>query len=216
MNPRPRHLLVLALALLIAGCSTVYYSVWETLGQEKRDLLRSNVEAVREDQEEVGEQFENALEKIRALYGLEDAGKLENQYDKVKSAYEKSVSRADALRERIDKVEEIGSDLFAEWRRELDDISDPQLRQRSREQLTATRERFGRLTAALARTESKLDPVLERFEDQVLFLKHSLNAAAVGSLEAEGAAISRDVARLIEDLQSSIKETDAFIRALPA
>jgi uncharacterized protein HemX len=34
------------------GCSTAYYSTWEMFGKEKRDLLRSNVEDVRDDQQE--------------------------------------------------------------------------------------------------------------------------------------------------------------------
>lgn len=205
---------LLAMSLFLGGCTTIYYSVWETLGQEKRDLLRGNVEAVRDDQEAVGEQFQTALERIRALYGV-DAGDLEAQYDRVSSAYERSEAKADALRERITKVGDIGRDLFAEWEEELGQITDPALRAKSREQLTATRSRFAELTTALERTESRLDPVLQRFKDQVLFLKHSLNAAAVGSLEVEGAAIERDVEQLIADLQASIRETDAFIAALP-
>ncbi|MDH3253942.1 MAG: DUF2959 domain-containing protein [Acidobacteriota bacterium] len=211
----PRQGLLAALILLsAAGCSTVYYSAWEKLGYEKRDLLRSNVEDVREDQEAVSEQFVNTLERIRQLYGLE-ASELEAAYDRFKAAYEKSENKAAALRERIDKVEEVAGDLFAEWERELGEISDASLRAKSRLQLDETRQRYARLAAALARSEAGLDPVLQSFKDQVLFLKHSLNAQALGSLEAEMGAIERDVERLIEDLEVSIRQADTFIRELP-
>jgi len=200
--------------LVLTGCSTVYYSVWEKLGYEKRDLLRSNVEGVREDQEEVGEQFESTLEEIKAIYGLE-GGDLEKQYDRFKGEYDRSVAKAEALRERIAKVEEVASDLFTEWAGELEMISDPGLRQRSREQLAATKTRYQRLSSALARTEAGLDPVLQRFQDQVLFLKHNLNAQAVGGLESEVRSIESEVDDLIADLRDSIRQADDFIQGLP-
>ena len=205
-----------AITLLVSltACSAVYYSVWEKLGYEKRDLLRSNVEGVREDQEDVGEQFEDTLERIRAIYGIE-GGDLEKQYDRFKADYERSVAKAEELRERIGKVEEIATDLFDEWNRELEVISDASLKRRSREQLSATKARYQRLSSALEKTESGLDPVLQRFQDQVLFLKHNLNAQAVGGLEAEVHDIESEVDGLISDLKDSIIQADAFIQQLP-
>ncbi len=211
---RGRSLTLLLVVLLFPACSTIYYSAWEAVGVEKRDLLRSNVETVREDQEDVSEQFESTLERIRALYGL-DGTALEKQYDRVATEYERSEADAEALRDRIDTVEEVASDLFAEWTTEIDEISDANLKQRSREQLSQTRARFAKLSSALSSTEASLAPVLQRFKDQVLFLKHSLNAQAVGQLEAEGQAIEGEVDRLLRDLRTSIQQTDLFIRALP-
>ncbi|MEM9554272.1 MAG: DUF2959 family protein [Acidobacteriota bacterium] len=209
-----RLVVLIALALVVAGCQTVYYSVWESLGREKRDLLRSNVEDVQKDQEEVGEQFEDTLERIRALYGV-DADKLEKHYDKAKSEYESSVARADALRERIDAVRTIGEDLFEEWEEELGEISDASLRRRSAESLRVTRQRFNDLETALARTEAALDPPLQKFKDQVLFLKHNLNAQAVGSLRAETVSIEEDVDELLGSLRASIRSAERFIADLP-
>ncbi len=215
MKKKTATMILAAAVLTLAGCSTVYYSVWETLGKEKRDLLRDNVEAVREDQEEVSEQFESTLERIRAIYGLE-GGELEEKYDKLKKAYERSTERAGTLRDRIDTVEEIAGDLFAEWDREIGEISDPGLRQRSRDQLEQTRGRYDELEKALGKTEARLDPVLTRFKDQVLFLKHNLNAQAIGSLETEVQDIQRDVDDLLGDLRASIQEADQFIEGLPS
>ena len=203
------------LALMTAGCSTVYYSVWETLGKEKRDLLRDNVESVREDQEDVSEQFESTLERIRAIYGLE-GGELEEKYDRLKKDYDRSVERADELRDRIDTVKDIAGDLFAEWDREIGEISDANLQQRSRTQLRDTRGRYDELEKALRKTEAGMEPVLRKFNDQVLFLKHNLNAQAIGSLETEVRDIQRDVDDLLGDLRASIQEADQFIQGLPS
>ncbi len=215
MSTKGMKTILAAAILALAGCSTVYYSVWETLGKEKRDLLRDNVEAVREDQEEVSEQFESTLERIWAIYGLE-GGELEEKYDKLKKAYDRSTERAETLRDRIDTVEEIAADLFAEWDREIGEISDAGLQQRSRAQLGDTRGRYDELERALRKTEARLDPVLTKFKDQVLFLKHNLNAQAIGSLETEVQDIQRDVDDLLGDLRASIQEADQFIQGLPS
>ncbi len=211
-----RHFTALAtlLALSCTGCTTIYYAAWEQLGKEKRDLLRDNVEAVHKDQEEVSEQFEDALTRIKELYGF-DGGDLEKRYDALKRDYDSSVSAADALRDRIERVNAIADDLFSEWETELGSISDPNLRQRSRGKLDETKSRFRRMSDSLGTSERSMDPVLQKFEDQVLFLKHNLNAQAVGGLEIEVQDIEREVGRLIEDLRVSIRRSDEFIQSLP-
>ncbi|MEM7355084.1 MAG: DUF2959 domain-containing protein [Acidobacteriota bacterium] len=205
---------LLSLALVSAGCSTIYYSVWESLGKEKRDLLRDNVEAVREDQTEVSEQFASTLERIKELYGL-DGGDLEKIYDQLSGEYDDSQAKAEALRDRIDTVEDIAGDLFAEWEAELDQISDANLRSRSRQQLRATQSRYRELESALHASEERLEPVLVKMNDQVLFLKHNLNAQAIGSLDLEASDIEAEVADLIADLRVSIQRADEFIEGLP-
>ncbi|MEM7584136.1 MAG: DUF2959 family protein [Acidobacteriota bacterium] len=211
---RPVIALVAVLALSCGGCTTIYYAAWEQLGKEKRDLLRDNVEAVHKDQEEVSEQFEDALTRIKELYGF-DGGDLEDRYDALKRDYDRSVSAADELKDRIETVNSIAEDLFSEWETELGSISDPNLRQRSRAKLDETKSRFRRMSDSLAKSERSMDPVLQKFEDQVLFLKHNLNAQAVGGLEIEVQDIEREVGRLIDDLKVSIRRSDEFIQALP-
>jgi hypothetical protein len=53
--------------------------------------------------------------------------------------------------------------------------------------------------------------VLTRLNDYVLYLKHNLNAQAVGALGAEMTAIQSDVDVLVRDIERSIKEADAFL-----
>jgi hypothetical protein len=66
----------------------------------------------------------------------------------------------------------------------------------------------------MKRSEKSMDPVLARLRDQVLALKHSLNAEALGRLEGEVGAIDRDVDALLADLRRSMAEADAFLGAL--
>ena len=77
----------------------------------------------------------------------------------------------------------MAADLFKEWEKELEQISSASLRESSRNQLQETRRRYDELHAGLKRAERCMDPVLARFKDQVLYLKHNLNAEAIASLK---------------------------------
>jgi hypothetical protein len=74
----------------------------------------------------------------------------------------------------------------------------------------------------MRRAEGKIEPVLSVFQDQVLFLKHNLNAKAVASLEHELAAMTVGVAGLITAMERSINRANDFVyslngqKALPA
>ena len=95
------------------------------------------------------------------------------------------------------------------------EISSANLRQSSREKLRETRRRYDELHTALKRAERSMDPVLTRFHDQVLFLKHNLNAAAIASLKGETTDIQSEISNLLEEMNTAIAQADAFINTLP-
>ena len=204
---------VLAAAPFVSSCTTAYYRALETVGIEKRDVLVDRVEDARESQTEAKEQFTSALDRYRSIVNVE-GGDLEEIYDRLAAEFERSEARAQAVEERVGAVESVAEDLFDEWEDEIGEYSDPQLRRRSQQLLTATRTDYRRLIAAMQRAEAAMDPVLTLFNDQVLFLRHNLNARAIGSLEAELADIERATANLIEEMERSIAEASRFIEAL--
>ena len=67
---------------------------------------------------------------------------------------------------------------------------------------------------SLESSEKRMQPVLNAFQDQVLYLKHNLNARAVSALKGEFNNIKADIDRLISEMQKSIKESRQFIAAL--
>ena len=199
---------------LTGGCASAYYAAWEKLGKEKRDLLRDRVRDARDEQRAATEQFADALTRLEAAYGF-DGGDLEEVYRKVERDYGRCAERASAVRDRIEKVETIAADLFAEWDEEAGQIQDNELRRRSRSRLTATRARYDQMRAAMRRAEASMEPVLVRFRDQVLYLKHNLNAAAVGALGEEMGSIEAEVERLTRDMKAAIAEAESFLAELP-
>lgn len=206
----------IALPLLcaaLAGCSSTYYGAMEKVGYAKRDILVSRVEKAQAAQHEAKAQFSDALQQFLAVTKV-DGGTLKEKYDGLNAALKRSEARATEVNDRIDAIESVGEALFEEWGEELGQYSNPDLRTRSLEQLKATRTRYNTLLAAMRRAAARMDPVLVTFRDQVLFLKHNLNAQALRSLDATSRTLQGDIARLVADMESSIREADAFIRQL--
>lgn len=206
--------LLLASALLTGGCTTAYYSAMETFGVYKRDLLKKRVVAARDDQKAASEQFKDALTRLKEMYAF-DGGNLEKTYKGLNNDYETSASKAEAVRKRIRDVETVARDLFAEWEKEITQISTPSLQAGSRKQLAETRARYESMHAAFISAESSMQPVLTKFHDQVLYLKHNLNAQAIASLKGESASIQAEISQLIKQMNASISQADEFIKAMP-
>jgi len=207
----------LFLASLIAncsGCRSTIYSAYETFGVYKRDLLKKRVVAARNEQKEAGEQFKDALAKLRAVYGSTGSD-LEKAYDQLKGEYDQSVAKADAVRKRVRDMEVVADDLFKEWEKELKEITSETMRAGSRDQLRQTRNRYEEMHSSLKRAEESMGPVLMKFKDHVLYLKHNLNAQAIAHLKGETTGIQNDIAKLIEDMNKSIQQADAFIKQMP-
>lgn len=204
---------IAAAVLVLSGCDAAYYKTMEQLGHHKRDIMVDRVESARDAQQEAKEQFESALEKFSSVVAVQD-GDLKHQYDQLKIEYDKSQARAQAVRDRVNAVEEVSEDLFSEWEGELDEYSSAKLRRSSEQKLQQTRRQYDQLIRAMRRAEQKMDPVLTAFKDQVLYLKHNLNAQAIASLRNELTTIELDVARLINEMEASIHEADAFISAM--
>ncbi len=202
-----------SLALLLVGCQSAYYATMEKLGVHKREIMVERVAEARDAQQEAKEQFRSALERFSSVVQFE-GGDLEERYLKLEAEFQSSEARAEEVRRRIDGVEDVAEALFAEWRQELQQYSNADLRRSSERKLRQTRDQYRQLLAAMQRAEKSMDPVLDVFRDQVLFLKHNLNARAIGSLQGELASVRNDVAALVRDMERSIAEADRFIQTL--
>jgi len=205
-----RHLPLIALTLLLTGCASTGIAVREKLGTPKREQLVDRVDETREAQESAKEQFASTLDELKSLTTF-DGGELESAYNRLKRQLDRSESRAEKVRDKITAVDRVAKALFSEWESELNEYSTDALRRASEQQLDETRDRYGDVITAMRRAESKMDPVLRAFNDQVLFLKHNLNARAIASLDSTLNELESEIAVLIADMEASIDEANAFI-----
>lgn len=205
---------VLAILFLsLTACSSMYYGALESAGIPKRELMVHRVEKARDTQEETKEQFKTALEQFTEVTNF-DGGDLEDVYNKLNSEYEASVEQSEVVRKRIDDIKDVSAALFEEWEEEIAEFSSASLKRNSKSQLLETKRQYRQLISAMEKAESKLEPVLTVFKDQVLYLKHNLNARAISSLKNELSGIQSDVSSLITAMESSIDEANNFISSM--
>lgn len=202
-----------ALLAVLCGCSTVYYGTMEKFGQEKRDILVKRVGKARDAQQDTQEVFQSALEQFSSVVKF-DGGNLQKQYDKMSKELSRCEGRAEEVRTRIADVDRVARDLFREWAAEAKQYQNAAYRRDSEAKLRDTQRNCERMLGAMRNAESKIEPVLSVFRDQVLYLKHNLNARALASLQDESAKIETDVNGLIRDLSAAIAEADRFIQTL--
>lgn len=202
-----------AFALLMTGCQTAYYGAMEKFGVHKRDILVDRVEEAKDAQEEAKEQFASAFEEFLAVSQV-DLGELKQTYDKLQGSFDRSEAKAEEVRERVASIRTVAKALFSEWESELDKYANRDLRAASAAQLKSTQELYGQLIAAMEKASSRMDPVLDAFRDQTLFLKHNLNAQAIAALNKTSLALQDEVNVLIRQMEASIQEANAFIEKM--
>ncbi|PKF51391.1 DUF2959 domain-containing protein [Enterovibrio nigricans] len=208
-----RLLSALFLIFTLSGCQSAYYATMEKVGIHKRDIMADRVEAASDAQQEASEQFTNALEALTALTHF-DGGELETMYNTINDQYEESDAAVENVRERIDAVEDVSDALFEEWQEELSLYSSTKLRRESERKLKETERSYHQMVAAMKKAESKMEPVLDTLRDNALYLKHNLNAAAIGALKGEFAGLEQEINRAIKDMQAAIAESERFLATL--
>ncbi|MDH3490783.1 MAG: DUF2959 domain-containing protein [Gammaproteobacteria bacterium] len=196
--------------ITLTGCASVQYSALEKVGIHKRDILVDRVEDARDAQTETREQLVTAYEELSALVGHE-GGELEKKYERLSKEVDRSQKATQDLDEHLSDIDRVSEDLFDEWESELDLYSSAALRSDQERKLAQARRQFLMMRDRMQTARNRVDPVLAVLTDNVLFLKHSLNAQALAALRGQASVLEGQVDALIRDMQVAIEEADAFI-----
>jgi len=204
---------VIALSACTAAIQDTYFDLWEKVGVEKREILVDRVEDAQETQQDAQQQFASALEEFSALIAF-DGGELEDVYLNLNDQFEASKDSAEEVSNRIDKVQSVAESLFREWEDELETISNANLKRDSKRKLVETQRKYEGLLSSMRKVEKSMKPVLTALQDNVLYLKHNLNANAIGALQGELSTIKKDVNTLLNEMNAAIMQSDEFIETL--
>jgi hypothetical protein len=211
-----RHILMktivlMAAAIWVAGCSSTYYSAMEKVGIHKRDIFIDRVEEATESQQETKQQFRSALEQFASVVTIEPS-ELKDRYYDLQDVYDASESQASDVSKRIASVEDVAEALFDEWNEEINQYTSANLKRESQKKYNKTKRQYKELLRGMKRAESKIAPVLAALKDQLLYLKHNLNAQAISALKNELGSIRSNVDLLINDMEKSINQSQEFIK----
>ncbi|MBS0168015.1 MAG: DUF2959 domain-containing protein [Nitrospira sp.] len=201
------------LPLSLSSCDKAYMATMEKMGYAKRDILSSRVKSARDAQEDAKQEIQTTLEQFGKVVAYE-GGDLEATYKKLNGELENSEDSAKAVRKKISDVESVADALFSEWEQELGQYSNADLRRKSQAKLTQTKSRYRDMLAAMKRAEQRIEPVLKPLRDQVLYLKHNLNARALSAIKGELVKVDAQVDQLVKDMNRSIAEADKFIQTM--
>lgn len=204
---------ICACFLALTGCASVQYSALEKVSIHKRDILVDRVEDARDAQAETREQLVSAYEQLSELVGYE-GGELEKKYERLRKDVERSQDATEELDEHLADIDRVSEDLFDEWESELDLYSSAALRSDQEQKLKLARRQFSIMRERMQTARNRVDPVMAILTDNVLFLKHSLNAQALAALRGQAAVLEGQVDALIRDMQVAIEEADAFINRM--
>ncbi|ELB2758954.1 DUF2959 domain-containing protein [Vibrio alginolyticus] len=208
------YLLAIVLSIFtLTGCQSAYYSAMEQVGYHKRDIMVDRVEDAKESQQDAQEEFTSALEALSAITNF-DGGELENVYNNINDKYEDSEKAAQDVRDRIAAIEDVSGALFDEWQDELELYSSAKLHRSSEQKLRETKASYKTMLSAMKRAEKKMTPVLDTLRDNTLYLKHNLNASAIGSLQGEFSSLEKDIQFAIKQMNEAIAESDKFLQKL--
>ena len=200
--------------LLVSGCATtreMYYDAWEGMGYAKRERLVDNVKEARDEQAQAKKEFASALEQFKSVVNFQ-GGDLEAMYSKLNKAYERSESQAGEVRDKITGVKRVATALFDEWAGEIKQMKDdPSLRDTSQRLYDQTEQSYNEMIQRMDSAAASMDPVLSRFKNRVLFVKHNLNAQAIASLKGTEIELGGEIDKLIKEMEASIAEADQFI-----
>lgn len=210
---KTQHIFVILFVLSLSACQSAYYSAMETVGQHKRDIMLDRVENAQDAQKDAQKQFKSALEQLSELITY-DGGDLAEQYEATKEQYDASKEASEEVAQRIASIEDVAEALFDEWQDEIEQYSSNSLRRQSQSKLKDTQRKYRSLIKSMHRAQDKMSPVLAALKDNTLYLKHNLNARAIGALQGEYKSIKRDVEVLINEMNVAINQSEEFIELL--
>jgi len=205
--------LLAVIVLGLAGCSSVYYGTMEKMGVHKRDIMVDRVEEARDSRNEAKQQFLAAMEQFKSVVNFR-GGELEEEYDKLNTTLKKTEAEAQPMSVTASMRSRMSPRPVQRMARRIKQYSSDSLRRESQRKYDVTERKYEELIKAMKRAESKLEPALVPLRDQVLFMKHNLNARAIAGLSDEVISVQTNVDKLIRDMESAIAEADKFIAAL--
>lgn len=184
------------------------------VGLERKELLKDRVKDARNEQIEAQKSFQAALNQFKSLYSNQSKD-LEKKYRSLQFAYEDSVRNADGVRTSTKKIEPLAQSLFTDWEKDIEKIDTVSLKAQSRESLAESRNNYATMESHFKTSEEKMAPVLQKFNDQVHYLKYNLDAKSLAAAKSDNLVIQNEMERLILDLKKSIAAADEFIRKMP-
>ena len=204
--------LALGLALGLTGCQSAYYGTLQTVGIEKREILRNRIGDWRDDLQQAKAEVDNAYHLFATVSASEE---LESLYKELDKGATRVAGRVENVTGRTNGAEKIAADIFQEWATGIGEIQNTSLRASSEKRLQTARVRYQSLLDSMRNAEEKMALVGTAFRDRVIFFKHNLTEQAVSDLKTSAEDMRREIQPMNQAIDVATAEADAFVSTLP-
>ena len=124
-------------------------------------------------------------------------------YKQLQKSLKKSEKSAAAVGEQAEKMDLAASEYFASWEASLSEFTSDEMRARSEERMKETRQRYDGILQAGREAGDAFRPFVTLLKDQIVFLGHDLNPAAIEDLQDEAEKLNSQA----EEVFSKVDET---------
>lgn len=193
---------------LAAGCAS--FSKKDS-GVRQVDDLVGRVGRVHLEAEVSRERVRDALADLQAIVAGDIQGDPIAAFDAFVEAVERSEEQAEALRRTDAPMRKAASAVFDRWEADLLTYSTPELRNKSRNRLEATRKRFEQVVIALDRADSAYETYNLGLRDHATFLSNDFNPASVRGIRKQVRALSAWGQEVDQRLEAVLAACESYV-----
>jgi hypothetical protein len=166
------------LAFGAAGCVTDKDPArFDAFSENKMASVGRSVESARDAYVRAHDQIVEAVRTIRERAWT--GSRPQEAYDLTRRLLARCESRLHSASRRLVSARAAAAEHFDQWGRELDDYEDKTLREESRRSLNEYKARFRTVAEEMERAGKEMEKVVAAIQDQMLFIKHHRNDAAL-------------------------------------
>lgn len=206
--PGARAVGLLAIAAL-PGCKFVDNLISGNTGPADVDDLVASVERVSSEMDASKASMLAAIQSLQKVTAPDFQGDAVAAHKELVNAIEDSEDQTDDLRKSLERMQAEADPVFEQWTKDLEAYSNPEMRQRSQARLSAARERYDAVVAAVTPVLVECEAINQTLGDHALFLKHDMNPAALATIQDD----VKKVAKEASDLDGAFNAGKAAARA---
>src|SRR4029453_4776473 len=113
-------------------------------------------------------------------------------------------SKSEEVKKQKEAMDLEADKLYASWTADLAAISSPDLKQRSENRLTQTKDRRGKSGAAGLQARGAYDEFLTGLKDQIKYLGHDLNPSAIASLKGDAGKLNAKAKTMFDKIDGTV------------
>ncbi len=150
-------------------------------------------------------------ETVEAMNALSGGGDLKSNYRRFTNSLKETESQAELARRRREEMQKRSSQYIAQWEKEMEQVSSPELRAGAEERRQRVRNNFEQISREAQDVRQAYEPLIQNLRDIDKTLKLDLTPAGVQAARPAMDRANADAKALNRQLDEFIAEMDRVI-----